>query len=108
MIFEVNSSTEMNDAITQAASENKRSVVLFSAVAWCRPCQQFEPHYKRVASETDDITFIAVDIDNNPWVMEEYDVRSVPTCWLFNEEGIYDRAIKVPVGGPVFIKDIRS
>jgi hypothetical protein len=61
-----------------------------------------------VAEDTDDIKFIAVDLDNNGWATVDYGIKSVPTCWLFDEEGIFDRAVTVPQGGPAFQRDIRS
>jgi thiol-disulfide isomerase/thioredoxin len=104
----VNSDEEMNDLISEAAGDQQRAVVLFTAPAWCGPCQRFEPHFKRVASEATEVKFIAVDLDNNAWATVDYGVKSVPTCWLFDEEGIFDRTVAVPQGGPSFLRDIRS
>ena len=62
-------------------------VVDFTAPAWCRPCQQFAPHFEK-AAEKSDATFIAVDVDKAEWVVQEFGVRSVPTVMLF-EDGEY-------------------
>lgn len=107
-ILWVESDTEMNEAIDVARDAGKRAVVLFTAPSWCRPCQQLEPHYKRASEEADDFIFIAVDIDDNQWAVQDYGVQSVPTCWLFDENGIWVRDVRVPQGALPFIKDIRS
>lgn len=60
-------------------------VIKFTAPAWCRPCQQFAPHYKATAAKRDDVTFVSVDIDNAPWAMVDYGVRGVPTVMLYRD-----------------------
>lgn len=69
--------------------EHSNTVVVdFTAPSWCRPCQQFAPHYDRAAENLPDVTFVAVDVDKAPWAMEDYGVRGVPTVKLFNENGV--------------------
>lgn len=104
----VESDWQMNEKINDARDAGLRAVVLFTAPSWCGPCQQFEKPFKRVAEETPEFKFIAVDLDDNQWATVDYGVRSVPTCWLFDEEGIWDRAVAVPQGGVTFQRDIRS
>lgn len=104
----VNSDDDMNIAIDEARDLGKRAVVLITAPSWCGPCRQFEPHYARAADNVDDVKFIGIILDDNPWVSVDYGVRSVPTAWLFDESGVKVRDIKVPQGALPFINDIRS
>jgi thioredoxin 1 len=90
-----------------AIDESGKVVVLFTAPSWCIPCQRFEPHWERAASEEKDIKFFRVDIDNNEWATVDYDVMRVPTCHLY-EDGQFVRDIKVPQGALPFLNDIRS
>ena len=83
---------ETHDEFLEHISEG-RVVVDFSAPAWCQPCIKFAPIYDRVASEVEDVKFLAVDIDNAPWATSEYQIRSVPTVMLF-EDGAYVRNLK--------------
>lgn len=62
----------------KAIEENDNVVVDFTAPSWCRPCQQFAPHFD-AAAEKSEAMFIAVDVDKAPWAMSEYGVRGVPT-----------------------------
>lgn len=82
-------------------------VVRFTGESWCRPCQQFAPHYERAAENVQDVRFLSVDIDTNPWAMEHFGVQSVPTVMLF-EHGKHVRNIKAPQSAINFIKDIKE
>lgn len=108
-ILWVGSAIEMNDAITEAAESGRRSVVVFTAPLTCRPCKSFEPFFKRAADNADDIVFVAVDLDlpGNEWATLDYGVRSVPTAWRFDEEGLNKYPVKVPQSALAFLSDIR-
>lgn len=85
----------MNNAVTWVESKEDFDALLsdsdyvvvdFTAPAWCRPCQQFAPHFEKAAESAtfrSDMlgraTFVAVDVDKAPWAMEDYGVRGVPT-----------------------------
>ena len=68
---------------------NNNGVVIvdFTAPSWCRPCQQFMPHFDK-ASEMSAAKFVAVDVDKAPWAMEEYGVQSVPTVVKIDDEDV--------------------
>ena len=59
-------------------------VIDFTAPDWCRPCQQFAPHFD-TAAEKSEATFVAVDVDKADWAMVEYGVRGVPTVMLYRD-----------------------
>ncbi|MEM9233104.1 MAG: thioredoxin [Pseudomonadota bacterium] len=51
---------------------------------WCGPCKQIGPALEEISDEMKDEVVVAkVDIDENPSVMMQYGVRSVPTLMLF-------------------------
>lgn len=86
-------------------------VVLFTAPAWCIPCQRFEPHWDRAVAVSAEnklpIKFFRVDLDNNEWATLDFDVFSVPTCHLW-VDGNHERNIKVPQGGHPFLKELTN
>lgn len=84
-----------------------RVVAEFTAPAWCRPCQQFAPHYERAAEQLKSVKFLAVDVDNNDWAMLKYGVQGVPTVMLF-ENGEFITNIPAPQGALPFINNIQS
>jgi thioredoxin 1 len=99
----VNSEQDLYDIITS----NNRVIVDFTAPAWCRPCQQFAPHYERAAGTVQDVRFLAVDVDNNEWAMTEYGVQSVPTVMLY-ENGQFVRNVQAPQSAINLIKDLEN
>lgn len=61
------------------------SLIVFHA-DWCQPCQQYKP----VVSEFEDSfegQVERVNIDRSPRTTEAYDIKSVPTTVLENEDG---------------------
>jgi thiol-disulfide isomerase/thioredoxin len=86
-ILEITNEQEYKDALD---SNTGRMVVLFTAPAWCPPCQKFEPQYDRLPELTD-ATLLRVDVDKNAWTGG--DIRSVPTIRLY-EGSEYLRDLK--------------
>lgn len=64
---------------------NKDQPVLVDFFAtWCGPCQTLSPILKQVKDELgDSISVIKIDVDKNPAVAAQFQVRGVPTMLLF-------------------------
>lgn len=64
---------------------NKDQPVLVDFFAtWCGPCQTLSPILKQVKDELgDSISVIKIDVDKNPTVAAQFQVRGVPTMLLF-------------------------
>lgn len=61
----------------------KPTLVDFSA-AWCGPCKMMEPILKELKTMVgEDATILKVDVDQNPDVSIQYQIRSVPTIMIF-------------------------
>lgn len=51
---------------------------------WCGPCRALTPILEEVAdSHNDKVTFVKMNIDENPQVPSQYGVMSIPTLILF-------------------------
>jgi thioredoxin 1 len=50
---------------------------------WCGPCHAVHPVLEQLASETDKVEFVKLNIDDNPTFASRYDVLSIPTVMLF-------------------------
>lgn len=62
--------------------EGKIVLLDFSA-DWCGPCQSMEPVLDRLADRLkDDISIVKIDVDLNPQVALNFNVKSVPTFIL--------------------------
>jgi len=52
---------------------------------WCGPCQAIAPTIAALAKQyAGDVAFGTVDIDKNPGIPTQFQVRSIPTLLLFS------------------------
>jgi len=52
---------------------------------WCGPCKTFEPVLRKVGAEFPSISLFEVNVDDQPSLAKEYQIRSVPTVILFRD-----------------------
>ena len=52
---------------------------------WCGPCRAIAPILEQFAEERPAVTFMKVNIDDNPGYASRYGVLSIPTVILFAE-----------------------
>lgn len=57
-------------------------LVDFSA-KWCGPCKALTPILESLDNEIEDMDFYKVDIDENPELAQQFNVRGVPTLLVF-------------------------
>jgi len=101
---------ETHQQYLDAVNQEGRVVILFTSPSWCAPCRAFEPHWRRVSENTEEIKFYEVRellLDERQWAVVDCGVTKNPTCQLW-QDGSFVRNVTVPQGGPVFQNDIRS
>lgn len=83
---------EADDATTVAGMPQ---VIDFNAT-WCGPCRMFAPTFEKMEKKYEGkITFLSVDVDENPDMAAQYEVQSIPTVVYINAEG---KTVDVTVG----------
>jgi len=61
--------------------------ILYFTAEWCGPCKTFKPIVQQVMSETGtNVQFI--DVDQDKTTTSTYQVTSVPTIMMVNDNGI--------------------
>jgi len=62
---------------------------------WCGPCKTQDPILEELETEWEDVEFEKIDVDANQEVANEYQVRSLPTLIVENEDGVVERFVGV-------------
>jgi thioredoxin 1 len=62
---------------------------------WCGPCKTQDPILEDVEADWEAVEFQKVDVDEEQEVANEYQVRSLPTLVIENDEGVVERFIGV-------------
>jgi len=71
-------------------NSNKPSLVDFYA-EWCGPCKAIAPMISSLEEEYNGkINVVKIDVDSNPQLAIEYNIRSVPTLMFFKDGNIID------------------
>ena len=53
---------------------------------WCGPCRVFGPTFDKVSEKHEDIVFAKVNVDDNPNLASEFNIRSIPSLMIFKRE----------------------
>lgn len=78
---------EISDAEFEDRVLNYEGIVLVDFwAAWCAPCRAMAPFFERLAEEFQgEISFVKVNVEQNPQYSSQLGVRSIPTLILFRK-----------------------
>jgi len=63
---------------------------------WCGPCKTQDPILEDMAEEWEDVEFEKINVDEDQDVANEYQVRSLPTLIVENDDdGVVERFVGV-------------
>lgn len=60
--------------------------ILHFTAEWCGPCQMMKPMINKVLTEYPDIEYVPIDIDENNQIAVDYQIMSLPTFIVFQNE----------------------
>lgn len=65
---------------------SKKPVLVDFYADWCGPCKQMPAILKEVKNQLkDSVRIIKVNVDKNPMIATQYQIRSIPTIMVFKE-----------------------
>jgi thioredoxin 1 len=62
---------------------------------WCGPCKTQDPILEEIEADYPDVDFEKVDVDEEQEIANQYQVRSLPTLIVENDDGVVDRFVGV-------------
>ncbi|WP_049998434.1 thioredoxin [Halococcus sediminicola] len=63
---------------------------------WCGPCKTQDPILEEIEADMDGgVEFEKIDVDEEQEIANEYQVRSIPTLVVENDDGVVERFIGV-------------
>jgi thioredoxin 1 len=62
---------------------------------WCGPCKTQDPILEEIVEDYSEVSFEKVNVDEEQDIANEYQVRSLPTVVVENDDGIVQRFVGV-------------
>ena len=77
-------------------------VVVDFWASWCEPCRMLEPHLQRLASVYPGrVKVVKVDVDEEADLAQQFQIRSVPTLFLYKNGSLIEAKSGCIVGSPL-------
>lgn len=55
--------------------------------AWCDTCRDYQPEFTELSAKWPQHTFVWIDIEDEPHLLDDYDVDDFPTILIQNAKG---------------------
>lgn len=85
----------VTDSIFQTeVLESQLPVLVDFWATWCVPCLNIAPHLEAIAAQqAGKLKIVKLDVDENPVMATQYQIRSIPSLILFHQGQIVSQRI---------------
>lgn len=73
---------EKDSEWAELLTKHQRLIVDFSAT-WCGPCKKISPVFEKLATETDGLAFVKIDVDECQETAQKCDISAMPTFQVY-------------------------
>lgn len=85
-----------------------KGIVLVDFFAnWCGPCKMLAPVLEEAANEVKNVTFVKVDVDQEPGLAGKYGIQAIPHMVIFKDGKAVD-SITGFVGKDVIVEKLNN
>ena len=92
---------DSNNFESEVINSDKKVLIDFYAT-WCGPCKVLSPILEEVATETDDIKLVKIDVDQNSDLVYQYGITAMPTLIVIENGQEVNRSVGVISKDKVF------
>ena len=79
------------DNFRQEVLESEKPVLLDFFASWCGPCKMVSPVLDEIAAERPDVKVCKIDIDQEPELVKQYRIVTVPTLMVLEKGRIIEQ-----------------
>ena len=88
MVKDINGLNELDEVL-----RNNKKVLVDVWAPWCGPCRMLGPIVEKVASTTEGLTTIKINLDDNEEVAVRYGIEAIPTLLVFEDNELVNRSL---------------
>ena len=82
------------DDFKKEVLKSDKPVLIDFWAEWCVPCKKIEPIIEELSEEfKNHVKFLRLNVDENPSIAYEYEIRGIPTLVLFKDGKPVDRIV---------------
>ncbi len=73
--------------------KSEKPVIVDFWAPWCAPCRRVSPVLEEMSDERGDVSFVKMNVDDNPQTPMNYSIASIPTIMRFEGGELKQQAV---------------
>lgn len=86
--------SEVTDATFESdVLRSEKPVIVDFWAPWCVPCRRISPILEEMSEDREDVSFVKINVDDNPQTAMNYRISSIPTIARFEGGEVRQQAV---------------